>query len=293
MSVKNNRYLMAQLHDTKNIYIKNDIKGTYINSEENDDYMIGSFDGSSMLYICDSSILNSHLKNPAQYGIVYVPSRYLFIEIQTNNTAAVIFNQHEFKEMFENMGYKTMEIIVKPCNKNSTLIFQFECTMALYSNINNFQTEANASMSNKPTKFIEYSKLILEFEFQVSNPSASRSWIEKRVNSLCKEYINSLLVSILEVNYPLLQKPANNQSAYDIHIQNIELCQYCIHNNNDGYISGENREAAIIMTFLHSLIQLDPQYPVLFDNTIIETLQALPQKEPKEGNKPIVPNTHY
>ncbi|SGZ38730.1 uncharacterized protein HGUI_00930 [Hanseniaspora guilliermondii] len=204
MSVKNNRYLMAQLHDTKNIYIKNDIKGTYINSEENDDYMIGSFDGSSMLYICDSSILNSHLKNPAQYGIVYVPSRYLFIEIQTNNTAAVIFNQHEFKEMFENMGYKTMEIIVKPCNKNSTLIFQFECTMALYSNINNFQTEANASMSNKPTKFIEYSKLILEFEFQVSNPSASRSWIEKRVNSLCKEYINSLLVSILEVNYPLV-----------------------------------------------------------------------------------------
>ncbi|KAL6934619.1 hypothetical protein ACO0OL_003162 [Hanseniaspora opuntiae] len=204
MSVKDNRYLMTQLHDTKNIYIQSDIKGTYFKSEESDDYMIGSFDASSMLYICDSSILNSQLRSPAQHGIVYIPSRYLFVEIQTNNTAVDAFNQDQFKQMFEDMGYKAMEVIVKSCNKTATLVFKLECTMALYSSINSFQTEANASMSNKPIKFIEYSKLILEFDFQVSNPSVSKSWIHGKVNGLCKEYINSLLVSILEINYPLV-----------------------------------------------------------------------------------------
>lgn len=204
MSVKDNRFLMAQLHGTKNIYIQNDIQGTYFKSEESDDYMIGSFEASSMLYICDSSILNSQLRNPAQHGIVYIPSRYLLVEIQTNNTAVDGFNQHEFNQMFEDMGYKAMEVTAKTCNKNATLVFKFECTMALHSSINNFQTEANASMSDKPTKFIEFSKLILEFDFQVSNPSASKSWTQSKVSSLCKEYMNSLLVSILEINYPLV-----------------------------------------------------------------------------------------
>lgn len=204
MSVKDNRYLMAQLHGTKHIYIQNDIQGTYFKSEESDDYMIGSFGASSMLYICSISILNSQLRNPAHHGIVYIPSRYLFVEIQTNNTAVDAFNQHEFNDMFEDMGYKAMDMTVEACDQNATMVFKFECTMALYSSINNFQTEAKASMSDNPTKFIEFSKLILEFDFQVSNPAVSKSWTQSKVNSLCKEYINSLLVSILEVNYPLV-----------------------------------------------------------------------------------------
>ena len=204
ISMYNTRFLMAQLHETKNIVIKHDIRGTFFDYEESEDFMVGSFDGSSMLYINDASILNNDLRNPAQHGIVYLPSRYLFVEIQTNNTAAEVFDQVNFKNMFENIGYRSLEVVLEPCNSKTSLIFKFECKMALYSSVNNFKAQAQELNTYKSTKFVEFYKLILEFEFQTSTPSNDKMWIQNKVNLLCKEYINSLLVSILEVNYPLV-----------------------------------------------------------------------------------------
>lgn len=211
--MSNTRFLMAQLHETKNIVIEKDNQGTFFQSEQSDDIMIGSFDASSMLYIADPSIINNDLRNPAQHGIIYLPSRFLCVEIQTNNAAAEVFDKEGIQNLFIDMGYTSSEVATKSKGNKTSLNFKFECSMALYSSVANFTNEANSSNTQSSTKFVEFSKLILNFEFHKSSPTNDKMWIAKKVNILCKEYLNSLLLSILEVNYPLVFNKKSRQSC--------------------------------------------------------------------------------
>lgn len=192
------RHVLARLHPPKKFLYTTPEKTIPPNTDSQ--CLLSEFKSGVIIYINQLETLNSHLRQPHKHRLIYIPARYLKVKIATETWALNILNFEPLLDYFNVVDYNLIET---DTTKNSKS-FKFECKMNLSSNIANFQQQTANIDPYKQVTFIEVTDLKIDALFEASTAAQHDKWLFDGINQLFSNYINSLLISILEPNYPIV-----------------------------------------------------------------------------------------
>lgn len=196
--MSSSRHVLIRLHTPKK-FLFTSPENTKVPSKDSQ-CLLSEFKTGVIMYINQLQTLNSHFRQPQKHRLIYIPTRYLTVSIVSEKWALNILSFEPLLEYFRAIDYTLIETDITENSK----IFKFECQMNLSSNIANFQQQTANIDPYKQVTFIEVTDLKINAVFEASMNSIHDKWVFHGINQLFSNYINSLLISILEPNYPIV-----------------------------------------------------------------------------------------
>lgn len=198
--MSNSRHVLVHLHPQKNFMFNN----SDTNDSENEQILLTECRSSVILYMNQLETLNSHFREPKKHNLIYIPARHLTVNVTSDKKAIDIIVFTPLLEYFKAIGYNLISQINDGID-NDSKSFKFECMMSLSSNLSNFHQQTANIDPYKQVNFIEVTDLKIDILFEASiDKNINNSWLSNGINELFSNYINSLLISLLEPNYPIV-----------------------------------------------------------------------------------------
>ncbi|XBW36627.1 hypothetical protein QEN19_002199 [Hanseniaspora menglaensis] len=210
------RHLLVTLHSKKSFSFQKRV----INAKSCVPDVLSDFTSSIILYIDQLRTQNSEFRTPKKHNIIYIPSRYLSVYVFSNTSAINSINFFGLESYFLSMGYNKINFNNFKNVDKYCMCLTFECQMNLSANINTFKKQTEEIDSHKQLKFVELSDLKINMSLNFLQKECPRYYLEEGINELFSNYINSLIISILEPNYPIVFNKETRE-LLQLHISSI------------------------------------------------------------------------
>ncbi|KAL6927906.1 hypothetical protein ACO0SA_004529 [Hanseniaspora valbyensis] len=198
--MSNSRHVLIHLHPPKKFMFNN----SDTNDSENKQIILAECRSSVILYMNQLKTLNSHFREPKKHNLIYIPARHFTVNVTSDKKAINMIVFTPLIEYFKNIGYNLIAQMNDGID-NDSKSFKFECMMNLSSNLSNFHQQTANIDSYRHVTFIEVTDLKIDILFEATvDKNFNNTWLSNGINELFRNYINSLLISLLEPNYPII-----------------------------------------------------------------------------------------